>query len=171
MKGQSLIEVLVALATAVVIISAIVLSVTNALMNAHFSKTQNLATQYAQQGMEMIRKMRDSDVESFSKYNGAFCLDKSNTSLPAPTPVSNCSIDRTCTTPNIDNVFIREFCVKKNSSNCPIPTLSPTTTPTNTTEVEVKVFWTDSKCQSGSPYCHKVKLNSCLSDFSTLPTP
>ncbi|MBI3069818.1 MAG: hypothetical protein HYY87_00750, partial [Candidatus Levybacteria bacterium] len=55
-KGQTLIEVLLALGTAVVVLSATVVAVLSALNNAQFSKNQSLATQYAQEGMEVMRK-------------------------------------------------------------------------------------------------------------------
>ena len=77
-KGQTIIEVLVALGASVAIIAAVTIAVTSALSNSLYNKNQNLATQYAQQGMEIMRQMRDSDWSSFSALSGnpaQYCLD------------------------------------------------------------------------------------------------
>lgn len=167
--GQSLIEVLVALSASVVIISAIVISVSNALSNVQFSKNQNMASNYAQQGIEITRKSRDSDLTTFLGYtDGVYCLDENSISLPSKTNSNDCeSISSpSCTTPNVGGIFIREICLKKNSTKCQTPDSL------NTIEVFSDVYWSDSKCTSnGNSYCHKTELISCLSDFNLVPTP
>lgn len=73
-RGQTLLEVLAALGAGIVILIAITSAVLSSLSNAQFSKNQNLATLYAQQGMEMMRDLRNKDWNSFASRNGSFCL-------------------------------------------------------------------------------------------------
>ncbi len=147
MKGQSLIEVVIGLAIAVIIMTAVTTLVINSLQNAEFSKNQNLAEQYAQEGIETMRNLRDSNYSSFSSFSGTYCLNKND-----PTLVSS------CTTPNVDN-FIRK--VKIDPTGC-----------SGITQVNVGVSWSDGKCRDVSnPYCHSVNLTTCLSNFTAAPAP
>lgn len=162
-RGQTIIEVLVALTTAIVIVSAITMVVITALRNVEYTKAQNTATRYAQEGMEFMRFMRDSNYTLFNGLAGGvpYCLDKGATVLYAPCP----------TTSNVD-LFLRTITLEKNSLYCAAASLpTPTPTPLNTsTKVTVSVSWTDSKCAS-STRCHQAKLVSCLSDYTVVPTP
>lgn len=169
-KGQSLIEVLVALGTAVIVLAAIVSSVINALNNAQFAKNQNLATQYAQEGMETIRKMRDSDWNTFSAKDGSYCLDKGSSELKGKDySVAGCSSSGS-NGQNVDSFFVRQIDIEKNSANCSVPVGGSG----YTTKAIVTVSWTDSKCTDTDPvkqFCHKSQLSSCFSDFNIIPTP
>lgn len=82
MKGQSLIEVLVALGVAVAVLTAIASTVLTSLYNAQFSKNQNLATLYGQQGMEVVRDLKNrswTDFYSRTAQQGTttYCLPQS----------------------------------------------------------------------------------------------
>lgn len=149
-KGQTLVEVLLALAAAVVIISAISVVVLSSLSNAQFSKNQNIATKYSSEGMEFVRRLRDSDYITFKAYpNGTYCLAK-------PLPVA-LGAPASCTLPNVDNFFIRSA------------TLSNTSCGSNEEQITVTVTWTDNKCLLGQ-YCHSSTLTSCLSTVSPMGT-
>ena len=151
MKGQSLIEVLLALGAAVVIITAITAVVTSALNNAQFSKNQNLANQYAQQGMEVVRAIRDKSSGTFFSLPGGpnFCLPQNSTEL-----VNRSGPD--CDGEGNVGIFIRAITLK-NDSDC----AGAANTKVKAT---VSVAWNDSKCTSaGNPFCHEVKLVSCFS--------
>src|ERR1035437_1247949 len=128
MRGQSLIEVVLGLTVAVIIMTAITTVVINSLQNAEFSKNQNLAEQYAQEGIEQMRNLRDSNYGSFSSLNGTYCLNKNDSVLH---PGDSCA-----TTPNVDN-FIRQ--VQINPASC-----------NGTTNVDVQVFWSDGKCRGAT---------------------
>jgi Tfp pilus assembly protein PilV len=65
-KGQSLFEVVVALAISALIITAIVSLVSNSIRNATFSRNKTLAARYAQEATEWLRGQRDSDMTTFS---------------------------------------------------------------------------------------------------------
>jgi len=57
-KGQSLIEVVVAIGIVVIVIVALVAVTTVSVRNASFSRNQALATKYAQEAIEKIRDYR-----------------------------------------------------------------------------------------------------------------
>lgn len=115
MKGQTLVEVLLALGTAVVVLSATVVTVLSALNNAQFSKNQNLATQYAQEGMEVMRKMRNSNWTLFSSYSDQYCLDQNSTQLLERDPNT-----QGCNGQNV-GIFAREVDIEKDSLDCALP--------------------------------------------------
>ncbi len=81
-KGQSLIEVVVALGVAVAVLVAITSTVLTSLYNSQFSKNQNLATLYGQQGMEIVRDLKNrswTDFYNHTAQQGAttYCLPQS----------------------------------------------------------------------------------------------
>jgi Tfp pilus assembly protein PilV len=65
-KGQSLFEVVLALAIAALIIIAIVALATISIRNANFSRNQSLATRHAQESIEWLRGQRDEDWDTFA---------------------------------------------------------------------------------------------------------
>lgn len=80
-QGQSLIEVLAALAIAVLVILALVHITTISIKNAAFARNQALATKYAQEAMEWLRSQRDSswtNVLSKATASGTYCLNVLN---------------------------------------------------------------------------------------------
>lgn len=169
-EGQSLVEVLVGLATAVLIIGAITAATIAALSNATFSKNQNLATSYAQQGIEIVRNLRDRDYASFSELSGTYCLAKAcnridPTSADPQDPCGPKQIlcDQNASGENAD-IFVRQVFVDKTSSYC-----KDTTQQTSQgTQVTVNVSWFDSKCGTSQVFCHSVKLSTCLSTYNAV---
>lgn len=156
MKGQTLIEALVALAVAVSIVSAITIVAINSLNNVEFSKNQNSATQYAAEGMEIVRKIRNKNwADFYAKTNVRYCLPKNASDvIPGTTGIPACPV-------NIDAIFKRQVLINHDAPDC-----------SNTSKVTVTVFWSDSKCTAGSNlYCHKTELISCFSNYSIIPTP
>lgn len=158
MKGQSLIEILIGLAAIVVVSSSITVVVLTALNNTQLTKNQNLATSYAQEGMELVRTIRNNTFSTFSGYSGLYCLPKGVTT---PTYIQDSCADTPVTCPQNIDIFVRRICVTKNASEC-----------NNQTKVASQVFWSDSKCtDSSNLYCHQAQLVSCMSDYNVLPTP
>jgi Tfp pilus assembly protein PilV len=145
MKGQTLIEVLLAFALLGIVMTGIVVTITSALSNASFSKNQAQASQYAQEGVEEVRNIRGANYLSFKSYSGNYCLDDGASSLGAPA---------SCSSPNVGN-FIRSVYIEQ--SACA----------QNVTRATVTVAWSDGKCNNGS-YCHKSKLISCLSTVNPI---
>lgn len=154
MKGQTIIEVLVALGVVVIVVTAITITVITALSNTQYSKNENLASQYAQQGLEFVRGIRDNSYTSFASLSGTYCLAKDAISLPAPT--SGCSV------PNIDSTFVRSIIIEQKSPDC-VPPSSSLAPSDYLTKVTSSVSWSDGKCTSATDvYCHQAIVVSCL---------
>lgn len=60
-KGQTLLELVVAVGVSVIVIGALVFAIISSLRNASFSKNQAQATKLAQEGLERVRMGRDRD--------------------------------------------------------------------------------------------------------------
>ena len=60
-KGQSLLEIAVSLGLVALIITILTITTLNGLRNSQFAKNQVLASSYAQQGVELIKVMRQKD--------------------------------------------------------------------------------------------------------------
>jgi type II secretory pathway pseudopilin PulG len=148
MKGQTLIELLVTMSIAIIILVAASTVILSSLNNAQNSKVKNLATEYAQEGMETIRQMRNMNYNTFKNYNGKYCLAKGENILRS-----------SCTNPNVDT-FIRSVEIEQNS-NCN----------TNAVQVTLSVSWADKKCSSSDSYCQRVSLITCLSTDNPIPAP
>lgn len=146
MKGQTLIEALLALSIVGIILSGITIAVSSSLNNAQFSKNQNLATAYAQEGLEVVRQIRNSDYDAFRTRSGYYCISKVATDFEAD-----------CSSPNIDGVFIRRVQILQ---NVPAPDCGP-----SAAKAIVSVSWVDGKCPSGT-FCHKSQLISCMSTIN-----
>lgn len=142
MKGQSLIEVLVALGLLSLLITSVAVVVTSSLNSAQFSQEQTAATKYAQEGLEITRSIRDGNYGTFATFNGTYCLAKGATSL-GPAQAG-------CTSQNVDQ-FIRSIRIEQ-TPGCGA----------NVAKVITTVSWKDGKCDAGA-YCHKSQLVSCLS--------
>lgn len=148
-SGQTLIEVLIALAVIAVVISAVTVIVTSALNNAQFSTKQNLATKFAQEGAELVRSLRDNNYASFQSASGTYCIAKGQTTLG--------SAQASCPTANVDS-FIRSIQITQAACAA------------NVARVIVTVSWTDGKCQTGI-YCHSSQQNFCLSTVNPVQGP
>lgn len=157
-NGQTLIEALVSLSIAVTIIAAITVVVISSLNNANFTRNQNQATLYAQEGLEVVKRMAASQTTSFfdSQLEGDYCLAKDKKyveELLVSAAPARCGT-------NVGN-FSREIGIDhQNAVSCD-----------NNTKVTVKVMWRDNKCPgtqtgSGQVFCHEVVLTSCVSDYN-----
>lgn len=126
-SGQSLFEVVVALAIAGVVLVSIVALTTSSIRNSTFSKNNAQASRYSQEAMEWLRGQRDNDWasfanRSFSGVNTTYCL--SSLSWPAS--------DGGCGSTTISGtVFVRE-----------VELTTPSLSSINAT---VRVSWTDSQ--------------------------
>ncbi|OGH13427.1 MAG: hypothetical protein A3H50_00095 [Candidatus Levybacteria bacterium RIFCSPLOWO2_02_FULL_37_10] len=169
-SGQTLLEALIALSTAVIIISAMTVMVLSSLNNAQFSKNQNQATQYAQQGIEVLKNTSQSDWTAFAVNNGSYCLSQDSTTL-IQTPVSpGCAQSPYI----INNLFVRDVVISQYLAG-DITTIGyADCQPTSVTraKVTVTVSWSDNKCTSAmDPYCHKIPLVSCIYNSTTILPP
>jgi hypothetical protein len=171
-KGNALVEVVVALTVATTVISAIVSVTILAQSNTLKSSAQNQATQYAQEAMEITRRLRDTSWTAFTTKAGTgtpniFCLEKGSTQLRGPVTGSlqTACFDEELGIPaqNVDDIYIRTVTLQSNSSTCAI---------SSATKVVASVLWSDGKCtDANNQYCHAVELISCLTDYYVIPTP
>lgn len=161
-KGTTLVETIIALSIAVVIIGGITSLVITSLNNANYTKVQDQAESLAQEGIETVRQMANSNYSTFSNnYNQTYYCMAPDLKL---VPDTNCNQTKY----RIKNVYIREVDISQ-SSDCAQSSVSPTPTPppgSANIRVIVKVSWTDSKCKT--PFCHKISYSSCLVDNDTI---
>lgn len=144
-NGQSLIEVVAAMAIAVLIITGLVFTAGEAIKNAQFSKNQALATKYAEEGMDWVRSQRDratvwadffAHVPSTVNTSNTFCLNSLSWTS------GSCGASYT-----LGNLFKREAILTNRAAD--------------KVEVQITVAWIDS---SGS---HQSQLTSFLSNWVT----
>lgn len=69
-KGQSLLELIIVMAVAIIVVGALTVVTISALRNANLSKNQLQATKFAQEGMEKVRSIRDRDGTVITNFGG-----------------------------------------------------------------------------------------------------
>lgn len=93
-KGQSLFEVIVAVAISTLIVTAIVSLATNSIQNTSYSRDKTLASDYVEEAMEWLRQERDNNTQFKAKATEtagkSYCLDDLST-WPA---LSDCTTDQ-----------------------------------------------------------------------------
>jgi len=171
-KGQTLIEVLAALSVATVLMFGIAIAVIYSLDTTQFTKNENSANSYAQEGMEITKQIWNSNIsyfDSLSQTQGNyFCLDKDSSNLVEKTEPGNTPPDGMgC---NGDNLapFAREVDLYADPADdeCALEGIP------QAIKVVVTVSWSDGKCMNkNNLYCHSVQLNSCLSKSIPLTAP
>lgn len=87
--GQTLFELVVAIAVAVLVVTGIVAVVTVSVRNANFARDQAQATRYGQEAMEWLRQERNKDWATFRGRAASpkWCLK--NLSWDTPVPCSS----------------------------------------------------------------------------------
>lgn len=145
-KGQTLIEILVALGIITVVVSALSSIVITSQGNVKQSKNQGLSMHLAQEALEIVRQIRDNDYTSFKTMTGTYCLAKDEVELSS-----------NCYTANADN-FLRK--VRIVQSGCGA----------NISRIEVTVSWQSSRCPATNSFCHKSALQTCLNAVYPVPT-
>ncbi len=157
-KGITLVEIVVALSIVVILITFTTVSVISSLNNTQSSKNRSEAQASAQQGMEMLRQMRDTSWTTFDTFSGSYCVASTCTQLTAsgttcgPKPAGN-----NCTL-NINNFYSRETRLDRSSASCNANGKSAT-------KATVTVSWNSSKCSGSTVLCEKVVLESCFANI------
>ncbi|OGH47505.1 MAG: hypothetical protein A3A51_02865 [Candidatus Levybacteria bacterium RIFCSPLOWO2_01_FULL_39_10] len=153
-KGQVLIEAVIAIAVVAFVMSGIVAALILSVNNATFSKNQNLATNFAQEGIDIARDLKDSDFQAFSTLQGYYCIDEGDIAIdPSKTTCSK----------NVDSAFTRRVYINQNGEDAR-QSLAQRGCEANLAFVASIVTWNDSRCQ-GTAECHEVELNSCFADL------
>jgi hypothetical protein len=85
-RGQSLFEVVLALAVIALIVIGVVALATNSIKNTTFSKNKTLATKYAQEANEWLRGQRDENISIFRSrvVTPFWCLPDLNWGIKNP---------------------------------------------------------------------------------------
>lgn len=93
-RGQSLFELVVAIAVSAMVITAVTSLASNSIRNSTFSKNKSLAATYAQQATEWLRGQRDNDINTFVAHavTPTWCLSDLNWNTPG-----NCGADQVIT--------------------------------------------------------------------------
>lgn len=168
-KGAVLIEAILALGIISVVVMSLVTALVSSLSSSNFSKNQTLATGYAQEGIEIMRDIRDQDFSKLSSYSGAYCLGVDD-SIPQDTasPTGKCinNIDTFSRSIYVNNSGKDDRPGASPGSKCKNPPDDPAGSVTPVF-VASTVSWNDSKC-SGNENCHKVELNSCLTNLNNI---
>ena len=173
-KGQTLIEVLVGLGAAVAVMAAMTIATISALNNAQYSRSQNLATNYAQQGMEVVKNLQKIDYATFSSLDGTYCFADTCNEIDANLSdqgqsCAKISGTRCPGTLNVHSQFIRTVTFHTNDAEVAKCNADGGT---NNTKVDVTLAWYDQRCTSSSNlYCHQVVVSSCFNDAEIVPAP
>ena len=161
-KGQSLVEVVIALGIAVIIVIAFTNATIASVRNSQFSKNQNLATKYAQETLEVVRAVRDqnavgsvtdgtSTVNSWGDLWGinlknaaspgggftGYCFTLNEATLVMTKRVSCADNNGNGTTydENIDTIFYRKINITDDGTNL------------GKKQIFVRVYWSDNRGQ------------------------
>jgi len=153
--GQVLIEAVIAIAVVSFLMSGIVAALISSVNNSTFSKNQNLATNFAQEGIDIARNFKESDFQTFSTFQNYYCIDKNDTTISR--------FKRTCNK-NVDSFFTRRLYINQNGQDTRV---GPSQQKCESGSIFVAsiVAWNDSRCQ-GTAECHDVELNSCFTDLN-----
>lgn len=163
-KGDVLIEAVLAIAITGIVVTGIVVALTNSISQSNFTRNQNLASNYAQQGLDIARNMKENSFASLSALGDrSYCLGEGETAITTPESASGCDV-------NIGETFFRSVYINSSGED------GREAVPGQSCQVEdgvSSVFiasivaWTDSKC-TGGEICHKVELNSCFVDLNKI---
>lgn len=127
-KGQSLIEVLSALAVVLLVIIALIRATTTSMKGSDFAKTQSSATSYGQEAIEWIRAERDKSWDNLSNNMGTHCLKSS--------PIESWPGQGVCG----DDDYLEGTKFKREAT---LTTVTKTDPPVTEIQAEVKVKWLD----------------------------
>ena len=95
-KGQSLVESVVTLGVVVLLVTGLIVGTTSSLKYAQSSRSRNVATQYASEGLELARKERDNGWIAFAR-SGIFCVGPNGTIPTEPCVLLDGQYTRTLT--------------------------------------------------------------------------
>ncbi len=151
-KGQSLFEIVVALAVSTLIIVAIVALASTSIRNSSYSRNNTVATRYAQQTMEWLRSERDinwNDFYAVASATPSWCMTELDWTISNAKP--NCSDNEFIP----DTFFYREVVFTAG-------TIDVSGVPKQYVDAFVKVYWVDSQGE------HQVSSTTRFSDWRDL---
>lgn len=162
-KGISLIEIVIALGIMTIILTGVASVSLSAINNARQSRNQNLATQFSQEGMEIVKNLEISDWTSLYNLAGdpstkVYCLDENQNTLTTTdirlTSYPGCKKTSSAPSENVGGFFARQVSLGNLASEC-------TQGSNPTIKAIVAVSWSSPDC-GATGFCHKSELTSCL---------
>lgn len=161
--GDVLVEAVLAIAITGIVVTGIVVALANSVSHSNFTRNQNLASNYAQEGLDVARNMKENSFTSLSSLGDrSYCLEEGESSIFTPEPAGGCG-------ENVDGLFHRSIYINSRGydERGATPGLACDVGDGSSVFVASIVKWTDTRCQSGS-ICHKVELNSCFIDLNKI---
>jgi len=140
-RGQTIIEATIALASILLTLAAIAITISTSVSNSQFIKQQTQASKYAQDGMEQLRYIRNTNPATFFAQEGIYCMNEDSSLVTG-----------SCTAVNIASTFKRE------AEFTQIPSVECG----DSTKVVVSVYWASGKCDETNTFCHKSQLVTCI---------
>jgi Tfp pilus assembly protein PilV len=162
-QGQTLIETLVAMSVALVLLTLATVATTTALNNVQRGKNQNQASKFAEQGLEVMRQMRDADWTTFNNLSGTYCMADTCSTITNGAGVCG-STNGSC----VKNIgeFSRSVLVESNIG-CVLP--GNNNPKIIASRVTVTVAWADNTCIDSNSLCRKTSVVSCLGNIYSDP--
>jgi len=122
--GQSMVEAVVAVGIVILLITGLVAATTSTLRFGQMSKARTQALQYAKEGLEIVRIIRDTSWDDIPQVSATHCLPKGQQVLG----VLPCPMD-------IDLMFSRTVVFSEDGTTCVSP---------NCRKATVTVSWIES---------------------------
>ena len=107
--GQSLLEAVVAVGIVILLITGLIAATTSTLRFGQMSKDRTQALQYAKEGMEIVRIIRDTNWDDIPQTTATYCLAKGARTL------GGCPMDP------IDAMFSRTINFSDDGTTCVAP--------------------------------------------------
>jgi type II secretory pathway pseudopilin PulG len=73
-KGQTLVEAIVVIGMVMLLVTGLISGTTTSLKSSQSGRARSEATKYADEGMELIRLMRDENWTTFASHGGLYCF-------------------------------------------------------------------------------------------------
>jgi len=108
--GQSIVEAVVAVGIAIVLITGLVAATTSTLRVSQMSKDRTQALQYAKEGLEVVRIVKDANWNDIPQTAATYCLSKGQQNLGVGAS-DDCPFD-------IDNMFSRTILISDEGISC-----------------------------------------------------
>lgn len=81
--GQTLVEAVVVVGVVVILVTGLIAGTTASLRSAQSGRTRTQAVAYAQEGMEIVRGVRDTNWSTFQSLSGSYCLGSDHALTPS----------------------------------------------------------------------------------------
>jgi type II secretory pathway pseudopilin PulG len=73
-RGQTLVEAIVVIGVVVLLVTGLIAGTTTSMRTTRISRTRSQAVKYAQEGLEIVRTLRDTNWGAFALLAGLQCL-------------------------------------------------------------------------------------------------